>query len=194
MSTLELDNITDSINCLQLQSHGLLKCAISEAKQFGAFSTWLRHEIEKQATDPSSATAQEIAEKDVVFDHAGILEYIQGAMTQSQMLLYSGDPTDSKSQWDLDAEGGALFELYKKKKRDEKNSPSPQKPLPGLSVLVHHLQKQSSALFDRISETQRRNVHFGAPIYLGIGNSACVDMRMTIEVCVVTPRVSVTSC
>lgn len=183
---MDLDNIIDSINCLQLQSHGLLKSAISEAKQFSAFSTWLRHEIEKQATDPTSASAQEIAEKDVVFDHSSILEYIQGAMTASQMLTYSGGHSKSKPQWDLKAEGGLLLELYKNEMKDEANGSSPQKRLPGLSGLVRHLHEQCGSLFDRISDTQRRNVQIGAPTCLGAGSSACVDMRMVTEVR--TPR------
>lgn len=172
----------DSTNCLQLLSHLLLKCVVSELKQFGAFSTWLRHEIEKQAADPASVTAQEIAEKDMGFDHAAILAYIQGAMTQSQMLIYLGNPSNSRPQWDLDAEGGVLFELYKRELSDEKNDVHPQMELPGLSGVLRHLQKQSDLLFERISETQRRNVQFGAPITLGVGSATSTDLKMVVEV------------
>lgn len=176
----------DSVNCLQLLSHHLLKSAGSELQQFGAFSVWLRHEIEKQAADPTSASAQEIAEKDMSFDHASILEYIQGAMTHSQMVSYSGNSIDDDSQRDLDVEGGLLFELYKKELKNAVDGLGPRKPLPGLDGLIDHFQKQSMSLFERISETQRRNVHFGVPITLGIGNSACTDMRMVDEVCIAT--------
>lgn len=172
----------DSTYCLQLLSYRLLKCVSSESQQFGAFSTWLRHEIEKQAADPTSATAQEIAEKDLSFDYAGILAYIQGAMMQSQMLSYAGSPADGQSQWDLDAEGRTLFALYKRELSDESRSIRPQKRLPGLSGLLRHLQAQSSSAFDRISETLRRNVQFGVPIYLSTGASSCADTRMLVEV------------
>ncbi|KAI4174012.1 MAG: hypothetical protein LQ343_002575 [Gyalolechia ehrenbergii] len=182
LSTLELDNMLDSTYCLQLLSYRLLKCVSSESQQFGAFSTWLRHEIEKQAADPTSATAQEIAEKDLSFDYAGILAYIQGAMMQSQMLSYAGSPADGQSQWDLDAEGRTLFALYKRELSDESRSIRPQKRLPGLSGLLRHLQAQSSSAFDRISETLRRNVQFGVPIYLSTGASSCADTRMLVEV------------
>ncbi|KAL9031876.1 MAG: hypothetical protein Q9196_000131 [Gyalolechia fulgens] len=182
LSTLELDNMLDSTNCLQLISYRLLKCVSSESKQFGAFSMWLRHEIEKQATDPASATAQEIAEKDLSFDYAGILAYIQGAMMQSQMLIYSSSPADGQPQWDLDAEGRPLFVLYKRVLSDESKSIRPEKQLPGLKSLLRHLQAQSSSAFDRISEAQRRNVQFGEHISLGTGASSCKDMRMVVEV------------
>ncbi|KAL8838983.1 MAG: hypothetical protein Q9170_001913 [Blastenia crenularia] len=181
LSTLELDNALDSANCLQLLSHHLLKCVISELKQFGAFSVWLRHEIEKQAADPSSATAQEIAEKDMGFDHVGILAYIQGAMTQSRMLIYSGDPADSRPPWDLATEGGVLFELYKRELNSGRNDARLRKKLPGLDGLLDHLQMQSRSLFERIAETQRRKVHFGVPTSLGVGGYSCTDMRMIVE-------------
>lgn len=158
--------------------------------QFAAFSAWLRREIEKQAADPTSVTAQEIAEKDMIFDHASVLEYIQGPMTQSQMVVYSGNPTGEEPQWDLGAQGGALFGLYKNSSRSEQEGKSSQKQLPGLTVLIRHLKKQSNSLFDRISETQRRNVRFGTPINLGAGKSACIDMRMVAEVCTAYARVT----
>ncbi|KAL8943883.1 MAG: hypothetical protein Q9216_000777 [Gyalolechia sp. 2 TL-2023] len=181
LSTLELDDMLDSTNCLQLLSYRLLKCVISESKQFGAFSTWLRHEIEKQAADPNSATAQEMAEKDPSFDYPSILAYIEGVMMQSRMLTYLGSPEEDQSQWNLDAEGRALFELYKRKLSDESKSIRPQKQLPGLRRLLRHLEAQSELAFDRISQTQQRNVQFGVPISLSTGASDCIDMRMVVE-------------
>ena len=123
------------------------------------------------------------------FDHAAILAYIQSAMTQSQMMVYSGDSADSRPQWDLDAEGGVLFDLYKRELGKEKTDVRPQKQLPGLSGLLRHLQTHSDALFERISETQRRNVHFGVPIDLGVGKPTCTDVRMVLEACTATPDV-----
>ena len=172
----------DSVSCLQLVSHQLLRSTDSELQQFGAFSAWLRHEIEKQAADPTSVTAQEIAEKDLNFDHASILEYIQGAMTQNRVAVYSGKSTDDESRRNLNVEGGHLFDLYRKHLHHSLDSHSPKKPLPGLDGLIDHVQKQSTSLFERIAETQRRNVHFGAPTLLGVGNSACTDIRMVDEV------------
>lgn len=172
----------DSMNCLQLLAHQLLKCVVSELQRFGAFSTWLRHEIEKQAAEPASASAQEIAEKDMSFDHISILEYIQGAMTNSQMLAYTANTEDGGRAWDLEVEGGLLFELYKKDMDEVSSGLRSQRRLPGLSGLIDHFQKQSNVLFERISETQRRNVHIGAPISLGAGNPTCADMRMVDEV------------
>ncbi|KAL8806298.1 MAG: hypothetical protein Q9182_001445 [Xanthomendoza sp. 2 TL-2023] len=182
LSTLELDNMLDSIRCLQMVAHQLLKCAVSELQQFGAFSMWLRHEIEKQAAEPHSTSAQEIAEKDLGFDYSSILDYIQGAMTNSRMLTYIGNMTDDGRGWSLDIEGGLLFERYKNVMIDVSSGLQFQWPLPGLDGLIDHLLKQSSLVFERISETQRRNIQAGVPISLGAGNPACADLRMVMEV------------
>ncbi|KAL8678917.1 MAG: hypothetical protein Q9186_004774 [Xanthomendoza sp. 1 TL-2023] len=187
LSTLELDNMLDSIKCLQLLAHQLLKYAVSELQQFGAFSMWLRHEIEKQAAEPNLASAQEIAEKDMGFDHTSILEYIQGAMTHSQMLTYTGNATDDGRGWNLDVDGGLLFEMYKNDMDDVPSGQRSQRQLPGLGGLIDHLLRQSNIIFERISETQRRNIQVGVPISLGAGNPACADIRMVDEVDKITP-------
>ncbi|KAL9597736.1 MAG: hypothetical protein Q9219_004930 [cf. Caloplaca sp. 3 TL-2023] len=181
----------DSTNTLQLLTNRLLDCVTTELKQFCAFSKWLRHEIEKQGVDPSSATAQEISEKDTGFDYASILAYIEGAMTCSQLPTYVGDAAHSQSPWGLDAKGGGLFGLYKRELRKKDMNTYTQKLLPSLGGLLHHLQTQSESLFERISETQRRNVQFGTPTYLGKGPTTLTDVRMIAEVrtCIgCTPR------
>lgn len=172
----------DSVNCLQLLAHQLLKCAVSELQQFAAFSTWLRHEIEKQAADPTSASAQEIAEKDMSFDHSGILDYIQGAMQHTQMLAYTLNEVDGGRPWDLEDEGGPIFELYKGQMNNESSGFRSQPQLPGLAGMIQHFEKQSGVFFEHISETQRRSVQIGVPISLGVGNPTCADMRMVDEV------------
>ncbi|KAL8822002.1 MAG: hypothetical protein Q9223_000082 [Gallowayella weberi] len=193
LSTLELDNMLDSIRCLQLVAHQLLKCAVSELQQFGAFSIWLRHEIEKQAAEPNSTSAQEIAEKDMSFDHSSILEYIQGAMTHSRMLTYIGNTTDDGRGRNLDVEGGHLFEWYKNVMNEVSSGLRSQWQLPGLDGLINHLLKQSNLVFERISETQRRNVQHDTTvaaklsIYAAVGPSAeqdCVrlfQIRFVVE-------------
>ncbi|KAL8642534.1 MAG: hypothetical protein Q9228_000798 [Teloschistes exilis] len=181
LSTLELDNMLDSVHCLQLVSHHLQKCVGLELQQFAHFSAWLRHEIERQAVDPGTASAQEIVDRDTDFDYGSILEYVQGAMTHSQMSIYSGSHGDTNSQLDLDAGGGLLFELYKKGLIAVGAGYTERKHLPGLDGLVVHFQRQSDSFFEHISESQRRNVHFGIPVQLGQGVPACTDMRMVDE-------------
>ncbi|KAI4233175.1 MAG: hypothetical protein LQ349_004577 [Xanthoria aureola] len=181
LSRLEIDNMLDSVNCFQLLAHQLLKCAVAELQQFAAFSTWLRHEIEKQAVDPMSASAQEIAGSDMSFDHSGILDYIQGAMQHTQMRAYTLNEMGGGRPWDLEDEGGPIFELYKTHLNNQSSGFRSQRQLPGFVGLIEHFEKQSRVFFEHVSETQRRNVQIGVPISLGVGNPTCADMRMVDE-------------
>lgn len=184
LSTQGLDNILDTTNCLQLLAHHILLSTGSELRQFLAFSTWLRQEIEIQSRDSVSASIHESNEKDPSIDHASTLEYIQGAMLKSRLNEYFNGQLQSnkKSQWDLAAQGRSLFELYKQKLNDLSANVPVEKQLPGLDALIAHLDTQCKVVFARIAETQRRNVRFGSVVSLGNGIPACMDMRMLVEV------------
>lgn len=184
LSTQGLDDILDTTNCLQLLAHYILLSTGSELRQFLAFSTWLRQEIETQSRDTVSASTHEPNEKDVNIDHASTLEYIQGAMSKSRLNEYFNAQVQSnkKSQWDLAAQGRSLFELYKRELNDLSANVPVEKQLPGLDALIAHLDARCKIVFARIAETQRRNVRFGSVISLGNGIPACMDMRMLVEV------------
>lgn len=162
-------------------AHHILIVTGSELRQFVAFSTWLRQEIDTQATDTSSAEA---ADKESNIDHANTLDYIEGAMTHSQLTkFFDLEPqTDPSAQRDLTAERGSLFELYKRELKAPSRQRASAKHLPRLDALIKHLDTQCTAVFSSIAETQRRNVRFGAPTSLGAGIPTCIDTRMLAEV------------
>lgn len=184
LSTQGLDNILDTTDCLQLLAHYILISTGSELRQFLAFSTWLRQEIETQSRDPVSASMHESNEKDANIDHASTLEYIQGAMIKSRLNEYFNGQVqpNKKSQWDLAAQGRSLFELYKRELNDLSANVPVERQLPGLDALIAHLDAQCKLVFAKIAETQRRNVRFGSVVPLGKGIPACMDMRMLAEV------------
>ena len=187
LSTQEFDKVLDTVNCLQLMAHQILITSGSELRQFIAFSAWLRQEIDIQASDASVA---ESAEKDVNVNHESTLEYIQGAMTQSQLtgLFNLEARAEEKTQWDLAAEGRSLFERYKQCLKNASIEESSASRLPSLDALMRHLDKQCNSIFNRIAETQRRSVRFGAPVYLQKGVPSCMDMRMLHEVSIRLPQ------
>lgn len=178
---MELDNILDTSNCLQLLTHHILIASASELRQFLAFSGWLRQEIENQSTDRSTLEA---AEKDTNVDHSSALEYIQRAMMHSQLYDYFDvqAQADQNPQVDLAAEGGSLFGLYKRELQNSSNDGSSVMRLPRLDAIIKHLDTQCKRAFNAIAETQKRNVRFGAPIYVGDGNGKCKDMRILVKV------------
>ena len=181
LSTVEFDNVLDTVNCLQLMAHQILITSGSELRQFLAFSAWLRDAIDVQASDASVA---ESAEKDIDVDYANTLDYIQGAMTQSQLFSFFNleSRAEEKNPWDLAAEGRSLFELYKQGLQNANMRDSSTRKLPTLNALMKHLDTQCNAIFIRIAEMQRRSVRFGAPVYLQQGVPSCVDMTMFPEV------------
>ena len=181
LSTRDLENVLDTVDCLQLVAHRILITAGLELRQFQAFSSWLRQEIDAQATDPSSS---ESSEKDVNIDYASALDYIRGPMMQSQLmvLLNLSGHEDTNLQWDLVSEGRSLFELYKRELKSTSHGEHPAKRIPGLNPLVKHLTTQCDTVFSKIAETQRRYVRFSGPVAIGAGMPACMDMTTLVEV------------
>lgn len=179
LSTHDLNNVLDTVSCLQLLAHHLLITTNTEFQQFRAFSVWLHQEIDTQSSEEPN---MENLEKGPDIDHTRTLEYIQGAMTQSQLMDFI-DPkpeSDAGTQWDLNAEGRSLLDLYKRElnKGGERDS---FKQLPGLKDLLDHLEKNCNTVFNKIGETQRRNIRFARPISLGSGVSDKRDLRMVVE-------------
>ena len=184
LSTQALDNILDTVNCVKLVAHRILKAASAELRQFSAFSAWLHQEIELQAVDPASASAQEAAEKESVLDYAQILEYIQGAMMRSQLADFlETDSVDSRSpDLDFKMDGAALYVVYRREIRDDGRPSAAGKRLPGLKGLMDHLSSLCNMMFSSIAARQRRNVRFAAPVDLGRDVPRCIDMRALVEV------------
>lgn len=184
LSTQDLDKILDTTNCLQLMAHHILITAASELCQFSAFSLWLRHEIEVQSVDTHTSAAYEASERDNSIDHGSTLEYIQGAMHHSRLftLFNIAELEEQKPQLDLVAEGRPLFEMYRRELDSLFQSNTPDRHLPGLDALIIFLDSQCNAVFAGIAETQKRNVRFGPPVYLGTGVPHSFDMRLLPEV------------
>ena len=181
LSTEELDNLLDTVSCLQLAAHRILITVGLEFRQFQDFSAWLHLEIETQASDPESA---ETSEKTANINHASTLEYIQGPMMRSQLeLLFNlQGQREANPRWNLAAEGRSLFELYKRESKNIQKEDLQANHLPGLDALVEHLSTQCDTVFGRIAETQRRNVRFGSPVAVGLGLSECMELKVSHEV------------
>ena len=184
LATPELDQIIDTLNCLQLLGHTMLTNASSELVQFAAFSTWLKQEIEVQGIDISSLAADEIVEKDHLLDYHKIFEYIQGPMLRSRLIELLGVHPDSdiRSSWDLPGEITPMYSKYKADLKSFVTGGQAEKKLPGMDLLVSRLDRQCRSVFERIAETQKRKARFGEPIFLGRPQIQCLDMRMLFEV------------
>ena len=172
----------DTMNCLQLLSHFILIAADKELRQFSAFSVWLKQEIEAQGT--SLTSTDDAPEQDIMLDHAQILEYVRGAMLQSELVELFGIQSDSdeRPSWDPIGDDTLIYEMFKKDVKVLEKDTVPEKKFPGLDALISRLDKQCKGVFDKIAEAQKRKVRFGQPMLLSNEAVLCIDMRMIIEV------------
>ena len=175
LSTHELEKVLDTSNCLQLLAHNILKAVGSELRQFSAYSAWLHQEIERQAADPISTTSSESRAKESNFNHADVLEYIQGAMINSWLHQYLTVQSPSTPLLD---EQNSYYETCKQGFRDTNGKSKLENKAPGLDALITHLDGQCNKFFAGVAETQRRNVRLGRPVFLGNGVPASIDMRI----------------
>ena len=183
LETSEFDHVFDTISCLQLLCHTLLIYTGSELRQFTLFSSWLRQEIETQATDPLSSAAEENLDKDVMPDYHQILEYVQGAMQASQLfeLLNIPQPGKSHARLETREDDSLLYDQYKAEIKKIRQGKHPEKPLPGLDYLTERLNRQCVAIFQRTAAAQGRKVRFGTHINI-CNDFGCYDLRMVPKV------------
>ena len=179
LDTVELDHVLDTLSCLQLLGHSILIKGGAEAREFAAFSKWMRLEIEMQAVEPGSQSAEDTASKYAALDYAAIFQYIQGALLDSGLyeLLNVSSSADERPMWETPPETSTMYEIYKKALRSNRDSRA-EKRLPGLSALVSRLERQCKMVFCRIAETQKRKVRFGSPILLSKRGLTSFDSRV----------------
>ena len=182
--TTEIDQILDTLHTLQFLAHNVLIYAGSELRQFAAFSTWLRYEIENQATDATSFTVDDVSEKDPCLDYQQILDYIQGAMQRSTLFeLFGLSPSsDERPEWNVREDNGPIHARYKDEVKEMRRGTKLSIKLPGLAAMIERLSRQCKTVFARIAETQKKKVRFGDVIYLGELNPECYDSRMIVHV------------
>ncbi|KAG8629686.1 hypothetical protein KVT40_001305 [Elsinoe batatas] len=83
--------IIEAVGCLHMLVHEALQIAGREERQFRAFSSWLRHQIDIAAAEPGSTAAVELAERDAMStDVPKILSYLEEAFAGSKLQALIG--------------------------------------------------------------------------------------------------------
>lgn len=180
LSTKDLNNTLNCVSCIQLVAHHILRIANSELQQFESFTTWLQQEINIHSRDSDYT---ETVEKGPAIDYERVLQYISGASKRSQLshILKAASTSEGQSQYNPNAEGRSLFDLYKKESTNS-STKDVWALLPGLESLLGHLDSLCQIVFSEMAEAQRRNVRFGSPVCLGPSNLICTDLRLLPEV------------
>lgn len=181
-SSQQIGLILDTVACLHLVASKILIQVIDELDLFSAFSSWLRFEIDRLASDAATTPKDDELEKEATIDHSKVLLYLQGCMSSSPLEVYLGDSTseDYSHGWNNTEQGLPMFDLLDKQlQKQEKGFPY-NKPLPRVELLCKYLSRQAKAVFGQIAEAEKRNVLLGSPQEVGVAaNNGPIDMKMS---------------
>jgi anaphase-promoting complex subunit 4 len=154
-----LNMLRDTVDCLNLLGHDLLKAVGKEVREFSAFLRWLRLETEIQGLEVGSERAEELREGSDAIEYHVVLDYVSGTMRQSSVLKYLRQNTTDKeveiphTQAQLQDHSG-YYEAYK----NTRKSPEAGHMMPKLDELVVRLKRQCAVVFERIAETLRKSI------------------------------------
>ena len=157
MKTLTM--VSDTVNCLNLLGHDLLKVIGKEIREFSAFLRWIRLETELQGLEVGSERAEELREGSDAIEYRIVLDYISGAMRQSGTLNYIRHPAVGKDMETSSTtfrakEDSGYYEAYKKARK----TPEAADTLPKLDDLITRLKSQCAVVFERIAEALRKSI------------------------------------
>lgn len=181
-SNHQINLVMDTVACLNIVCAKILTYTVDELDMFTAFSTWLRYEIDRLASDSSASPDNDLVEKESTIDHSKVLLYIRTAMTNSRLggFFKSPQSKDEKEGWEDAQKGLPLFQFVD---RDLQRNEAGLKHsnLTRVDILCKHLDNQATAVFQQIAEAEKRNVLFGHAVPLGQGKCAQRVMRVCPE-------------
>ena len=181
-SSQQISLIQDTVACLHLVASKILIQVVDELDLFASFSSWLRYEIDRLASDSSGASNDDPAEKEALIDHGKVLLYLQTAMTHSPLATFLGDASaeDYQNDWLHAEQGLPMFNLLDKQLQKQEQGLPYMKALPRVELLCKYLARQATIVFGQIAEAEKRNVLFGEPLDLGSAQSgAPIDMKIS---------------
>jgi anaphase-promoting complex subunit 4 len=188
-SPAQITRLMDVVSCLTVVAHKILLSVMDELEHFQGFSSWLRLEIDRQA---SSTLGDELTEKDVTVDNAKVLAYIQRYLVSSPLEIYFGEATreDYAKSQELVDDGASLLEMLDKQLQRQEAGQQYMKALPHISFLVDYLTSRSNVIFQEIAEAEKRSVRFGQPTELSVDQKI---WKQDVQVCPMRKSVSYAS-
>ncbi len=168
LDTQSLNRVIDTVECLNLLGHYLMKTASKEIKQFTAFMKWFRLEIEIQGLErdnaggPGSERLDETCLRRDEVDTGTVLDYIQGVMGKSGIIAFvrpsvdvRGSSLDGPSyDWSQNQVDVGFYEAFKKMLKTHPESGK----RPDLDDLLRRLTGQAVKVFDGIAQTLKKSI------------------------------------
>ncbi|KAE9966098.1 hypothetical protein BLS_007224 [Venturia inaequalis] len=172
------DSILNIIRCMRLLAHFVLQYASEESRQFLVFSKWLRHEIDIQALDPSSASAEETSQQDMGTDYSQLLAYIQRPMEESKLDSFILMPKESSAATVVDS---STYDDMKRSIDAFKRQETSDFGIINMHSHFAEWQHQNRTLVDQITSHQRASSAMSCGIVLEAGNVMASDVRVLSE-------------
>ena len=159
LDTKALSVVRETVECLNLLGHDLLKVVGKEIREFSCFLKWLRSETEVQGLEVGSERAEELREGSDAIEYRVLLDYVSGAMRQSGTLKYvrhtvTDEKTEMSGNLPQNRDGSGYYDTYKKARK----SPEAGEAMPKLDDLVKRLKGQCAVVFERIAEALRKSI------------------------------------
>ena len=177
----QISLIIDTVACLHLVSSKILIQVVDELELFASFSSWLRYEIDRLASDASSSPNDDAVEKEASIDHSKVLLYLQTTITTSPLAIFFADSSeDNNDNWSHVEQGLPMFDLLDKQLQKQERGLPFMKSLPRVEFLCRFLTEQANTVFRQIAEAEKRNVLFGQAHKVGSAESSGpMDMKMS---------------
>jgi anaphase-promoting complex subunit 4 len=169
--------LLDITRCIRLISHHVLLICSREYQCFAAFSKWLRYVIEMQSADPNSAVGEEIIDRDPGVDYSLLLSYIKGAMVQTDIDLFIGNPsTESSLKADLN-----MYENLRESFKNLAQRNHSERDVLDLPSYYKEWQRHNRLLIEQVTSWQRKNTIIPGTLSLPNSGVSCCDVRMISE-------------
>lgn len=174
--SVTFDAILSIIRCMRLLAHHILLYYSEESHQFAIFSTWLRRQIDTQASQDRPNPNDE-AELDHNIDISSLLAYIQGALSESKLDKFVAR-TNGTDQ--INAAAGK-YEECQRALENFKNGEGPDDQLLRLSMHFRQWLKLNSEVLAQVTAHQRASSTFTDGIVLEEGNVLASNVYMYEE-------------
>ena len=184
-SSRQIHHIIDIVASLHLVSSKILTQVVDELESFAAFSSWLRYEIDRLASESSSSPNEENNEKEGSINHSKVLLYLETMMTNSRLSVFFGSAADHEEAPSKPQAGTRMFDQVNQQLKKQEQGLIFRKDLPRVDLLCRMLGQESNAVFSQIAEAEKRNVLFGKPHDLGIPQ---IDTPMDMRICKMVSR------
>lgn len=168
LNTQNLRKVTDTVSCLNLLGHYLLKTVGKEIKQFTAFIKWLRLEVDIQGLErenaggPGSERLDETCLRRDELDARTVLDYLQEVLGKSGVGAFLRPSVDARGSsldgpsydWSQNRADVGFYDVFKKllKMRTEPGK------RPDLDDLLRRLHGQAETVFNEIAQTLSKSI------------------------------------